>query len=59
MVVALALGEPMGIANRVSNRHNNVMQSIERLAMRGVIGFSPMGEKPYTQGTDQQSGGVR
>lgn len=50
MVVALALGEPMGIANRVSNRHNNVMQSIERLAMRGVIGFSPMGRSPTPRG---------
>ena len=50
MVVALTQGDPMEIADLLGNRHDKMMQSIERLAMRGVIGFPPMREKSYTQG---------
>lgn len=59
MVVALALDGPIGIANLLGNRHNNVMQPIERLAMRGVTDIPAMTENPYTQPTAQQSVDVR
>lgn len=50
MVVALALGEPMGIANLLGNRHDKVMQSIERLAVREVIALPPLGDGPTPSG---------
>ncbi|WP_328284169.1 hypothetical protein [Pseudomonas monteilii] len=50
MVVALAQGEPMEIADLVGSRHDTVMASIEQLAVRGVIAFPAMTEKSYTQG---------
>lgn len=45
MVVALAQGEPMEIVEHVGNRHDKVMQSIERLAVREVIALPPLGDR--------------
>jgi len=38
------------IADLVGSRHDKVMQSIERLAEKGVIRFPPMGEKSRSEG---------
>ena len=38
------------IAELVESRHDKVKQSIERLAERGLISFTPMGENPSEQG---------
>lgn len=50
MVVVLAQGEPMEIADLVDSRHDKVMQSIERLAGRGVIALPPLGDGPTPSG---------
>jgi phage regulator Rha-like protein len=50
MVAALAQGEPIEIADLVGSRHDKVMQSIERLALRGAIDIPPMRKKSNTQG---------
>ncbi|UFS67754.1 Rha family transcriptional regulator [Paracoccus denitrificans] len=49
-VAALASGEPLTMSSReiaelVESRHDKVKQSMERLAERGIITFTPMGEK--------------
>lgn len=50
MVVALALGEPMEIAGLLGNSHDKVMQSIERLDVRGAIALPPVGDSPTPSG---------
>lgn len=50
MVVALALGEPMDIADLVGQRHYSVSISIQRLVDRGVIALPPMVECPTPSG---------
>ncbi|MCA4077021.1 hypothetical protein QC590_18055 [Pseudomonas putida] len=49
-MVALALGEPMEIAGLLGNSHDKVMQSIERLDVRGAIALPPLGDSPTPSG---------
>lgn len=50
MVAALAQGEPMEIAGLLGNSHDKVMESIDRLAVRGVIALPPLGDRPTPSG---------
>lgn len=46
----VAQSKPVEIADLVDSRHDKVMQSIERLAVRGVIALPPLGDGPTPSG---------
>ncbi len=55
MVVALALGEPMEIANLVGKRHHRESISIQRFANRGVIKAPAMQDRPTLRAVQARS----